>query len=323
MRNLYIHTVSLIMIMVLPLTGCNANRSATPVRVSVFDMTLDGLRARKITSEHFEIYSTLEDRSFEDVLPAFMEAAYQQYQQMLPSVERDQHKPFKVYIFGLRRQWRNYVRRHYSDRFEVYDRIRSGGFTEGDTSVSFYTSRSNTLATLAHEGWHQYVGTRFRGPIPPWLNEGIACYFEAIDYSSDQPRFTPQKNTLRINSLRAALQHGSLFTIRELVNTHAGDVIQHTGTRQTHTYYAQAWALITFLRHGVNKMYAKDFERLLADIADGSYRIRLSAAGLADARITQRTLGAATFESYFGFIPESITDDYHDHLLHIVGFDNP
>lgn len=313
----------LITFLALPFHGCSTNHAEVSVGVRISDITLNGLPAHKLTSEHFEIYSTLEDQSFEVALPTFLEAAYRQYQFMLPSVEKNRDKPFKVYVFGLRRQWRNFVRQHYADRFSVYDRIRSGGFTEGDTSVSFFTNRSNTLATLAHEGWHQYVGTRFRGPIPPWLNEGVACYFEAIDYSSDQPRFTPLNNTLRINSLREALQHNTLFTVRELINTHAGDVIQNTGTRQTHTYYAQAWALITFLRHGANQMYAKDFERLLVDIADGSYRIRLSAAGLAGTRITQRSLGAATFEAYFGFIPESITDDYHDHLLHIVGFDGP
>ena len=310
----------ILMIPILGLGGCTVDRPVAPVAVSVEDWTVDRYRARRLTSEHFDIYSTLEDRSFEAALPSFLESAYQRYIQILPPA-KEHHNKLTVYLFGLRRQWRNFVRRHYPTRFSVYDRIRTGGFTEGDTSVSFYVNRSTTLATLAHEGWHQYVASRLHVTIPAWLNEGLACYLESVDYSGDQPRFMPERNTLRINSLREALQQGSLFTLRELVDTHAGEVLRNTGTRNTQTYYAQAWALITFLRHGAQGMYAKDFDRLLADIADGSYRLRLSAAGLVDAGIAEKTLGAATFQTYFGLSSESFDEEYHNHLLQISGYD--
>lgn len=311
------------MLTIVTLAGCTADQHTTePVTVSVTDWTIDRYRAKRLTSEHFDIYSTLQDKVFEAALPAFMEAAYRQYSATLPPDE-EHHKKMTVYLFGLRRQWRNFVRQHYPTRFSLYDRIRTGGFTEGDTSVSFYMNRSTTLATLAHEGWHQYVESRLNTTIPAWLNEGLACYFESIDYSGEQPKFTPQRNTLRINSLRSALQQRSLFTLREIVSTHAGEVIRNSGTRNTQTYYAQAWALITFLRHGGQGVYADDFDRLLADIADGSYRIRLSAAGLGETGIVEKTLGAATFQAYFGFLPETLAEEYHEHLMNISGFNSP
>lgn len=172
--------------------GCADQRRAVTIHAGIEDCTVDRFHARRITSDHFVIYSTLEDRTFEEALPAFLEAAYKEYENTLPSGGTS-HKKLTVYLFGLRKQWRSFVRLHYPSRFALYDRIRTGGFTEGVTSVSFYMNRSTTLATLAHEGWHQYVGARTQTTIPAWLNEGLACYFESVDYSSDQPRFTPQK----------------------------------------------------------------------------------------------------------------------------------
>ena len=283
------------------------------------DWAEEGLAGQRITTAHFEIISTVRDAELEAGLPGFMEAAYRRYQDTLPSPE-DRPSKLTVYVFGTRPEWEQFTRRRFPARYPVYSRIRAGGFTEDDVSVLFYVNRAATLATLAHEGWHQYLAAGFGTPIPAWLNEGLACYHEAVDCAGAEPRFTPRHNTFRINSLREALQTDTLLSLPEIVTTDAGQILSRDRSRITQIYYAQAWALITFLRHGAGGRHAADFERLLADLADDTFRVRVSAARLGATDPSGVSLGEAAFRAYFGRGPEALADEYYDHLVRVAGF---
>ncbi len=300
--------------------GCTFgdHRPAT-VAVSVEEWSGEGLTGRKLTTEHFDIVSTVRDTEFEAALPAFLEAAYEQYEATLPGTV-DVDTRLTTYIFGSRSEWMRFTRRRFPVRYKVYSRIRAGGFTEGDQSVSFYATRAAALATLAHEGWHQFVGARLTTPIPAWLNEGLACYHEAVDFAGSAPRFTPRHNTFRINSLRDAIQENRLMPLREIVDTDAGRVITHYHGGIAQGYYAQAWALITFLRHGAGGRYAEGFKRMLDDLADGTFHIRAGAARITDREDVGAGFGQAAFRAYFGRTPDDLAIEYNDHLLQIAGF---
>jgi len=301
----------------LAISGCAPRSPSVAVVKSAWSD--DGFVGRRFVTDHFEINSTLSDAEFEAALPAFVEAAYRRYEATLPTAGRPEHK-LTMYVFGTRLEWERFTRRRFPARAAVYSRIRSGGFTEGDTSVSFFMNRSATLATLAHEGWHQYVGSRFAFAIPAWLNEGLACCHEAVEYAGRQPTFDPSHNTFRINSLREAVQTGKLLPLRRIVDTDAGEVISQEHSGVTQVYYAQAWTLVTFLRHGGGGKYAKDFDRLLSDIADGTFPVRLSAAKLTGSERNSTSVGAAAFEVFFGHAPEELAGEYHDYLVRTAGF---
>jgi hypothetical protein len=279
----------------------------------------EGHSGRYIRTPHFDVYSTLPDRELENVLPLFLESAYEQYARTVPDQGREPAR-LTTYIFGQRGDWARFTRQHFGARYVVYRLIRAGGFTEGSTSVSFYTTRSGTLATLAHEGWHQYLNARCKDVIPPWINEGLACYHEAFDYSSDQPAFTPTQNTFRTNDLRDALHNNRLFSVEDIVRTDAGEVISQEHSTLTQTYYAQAWALVTFLRHGAGGRYRAGFDRMIRDIADGTFKATASAARLTAGAETVSDEGQAAFAYYIGTPPEKLADGYLDHIARIVGF---
>ena len=177
-----------------------------------------------------------------------------------------------------------------------------------------------TLATLAHEGWHQYVSSNVETPIPAWLNEGLACYHEAVDYVGRVPRFTPRHNTFRINNLRTAIQRDELLSVPELVDTDAGQIIGEDDSIKTQTYYAQAWALITYLRHGVDGKHAAAFDKLLSDLASGEYAVRVSAAKLSAGALAAISDAEAAFEAYFGCPSRDIADSYYDHLIRVADY---
>jgi len=301
----------------LAISGCAPRSPSVAVVKSAWSD--DGSVGRRFVTDHFEIDSTLTDAEFEAALPAFVEAAYSRYEATLPTAGRPEHR-LTMYVFGTRSEWERFTRRRFPARAAVYSRIRSGGFTEGDTSVSFFMNRSATLATLAHEGWHQYVGSRLAFAIPAWLNEGLACYHEAVEYAGRQPTFDPSHNTFRINSLREAVQTGKLLPLRRIVDTDAGEIISQEHSGVTQVYYAQAWALVTFLRHGGGGKYAKDFDRLLSDIADGTFPVRLSAAKLTDPNQSTGSTGTAAFEAYFRATPETLAEEYEPYLSTVAGF---
>ncbi|UCC29688.1 MAG: DUF1570 domain-containing protein [Phycisphaerales bacterium] len=303
----------------LSVVGCATN--GTPQRIEVWTgaWSEEGLTGRRFVTEHFEIVTTLRDAEFEAALPRFLEAAYKRYAGTIAPPE-DVESKLTTYVFNTRSEWVRFARRRFPARYEVYSRIRSGGFTESHASVLFYVSRGTTLATLAHEGWHQYVGSRFDAPIPAWLDEGLACYHEAVEFAGAVPRFTPQRNTLRINSLREAVQTGTDMSLREIIDTNAGRIIMQHHSGITQLYYAQAWALVTFLRHGAGGRFAAAFDRMLDDIADGTLSVRVSAAGLGAAGGSDLTFGEAVFRAYFDQRPEELSEQYYDHLVRVAGF---
>lgn len=287
--------------------------------VSVEPWTEAGFSGRRIESPHFELFSTVGDVAFEAALPAFLEAAYRSYTStMAPNPEA--RSGMRTYLFGRRAEWVRFARGRYPARFDVYSRIRSGGFTEDATAVMFYVDRAATLATLAHEGWHQYAHARVRQAIPAWLNEGFACYHEAVDFSGHEPRFTPLHNTFRLTSLREAAATGRLMPLSTLVATDAGRVIRDHDSIAARFYYAQTWALVTMLRHGAEGRYAEAFERMLREISDGSFAARLSAERLTRNDGPDAASGEALFGVYFGCTPAQLEGDYETHVLSLTGF---
>lgn len=306
----------------IPLTlwvaGC-ATTSQTKTRSVVEPWTQESFSGKRITTEHFDVFSTVRDDEFELGLPAFVEAVYRRYEATLPSPAGKGDR-LSVYIFGTRFEWSSFTQRRFPHRGALYSKIGAGGFTEKGVSVLFYVDRGATLATLAHEGWHQYVESRFDVRIPAWLNEGLACYHEAVECAGVEPVFTPQRNTFRIAAVREALQRDTLMTLSELVNTNAGEVISQDHSGITRVYYTQAWSLVTFLRHRRAGRYAAQFNRLLQDVSDGSYAVRLSAARLASAGKPQTSLNEVVFETYFGCAPEELADEYYDYIVRLVGY---
>ncbi len=320
-RRKHVYRVQGLAVLTLLLSAIGCATNGTPQRIEAWTeaWSEEGLTGRRLVTEHFEIVTTLRDAQFEAALPDFLEAAYKQYVGTIAPPE-DVESKLTMYVFNTRSEWARFARRRFPARYNVYSRIRSGGFTEGDASVLFYVSRGATLATLAHEGWHQYVSSRFHAPIPAWLDEGLACYHEAVEFAGSVPRFTPQHNTFRINSLREAVQTGGDMSLREIIDTDAGRIIIQHHSGITQMYYAQAWAVVTFLRHGAGGRFAAAFDQMLDDIADGTFSVRVSAAGLGVVDGSHLSFGEAAFRAYFDQRPEELSEEYYDHLVRVAGF---
>jgi hypothetical protein len=193
-----------------------------------------------------------------------------------------------VYLFGTRDEWADFTKLTFPAQAYTYLHLQAGGYTDqpSGTAVTHDLGRDRTLSLLAHEGFHQYVARHLDRPLPAWLNEGLACQWEAFKLTEDRPVFTPKQNYLRRNGLRSALNSKDGFIpLPQLLGMNAGEAVVETG-QTVRSYYSQVWLLILFLQQGSKGKYAEGYKALLADAgtdrldaAVGAYRATNPDAG--------------------------------------------
>ncbi len=193
--------------------------------------TADGLSGIQILTDHFDLRVTARDIVLQDYLAPFLETTYREYARLVPQAQYDKER-LVVYLFDNRPQWANFTRANFPARARTYLHILSGGFVDHETAtaVVFDIRRDKTLSLLAHEGMHQYFARHLPLPVIPWLNEGLACQWEAFDLQGPYPIFTPRKNLLRRNNLREALTvENGWIHLRQLLRMDAGQAIPGHG----------------------------------------------------------------------------------------------
>ncbi len=299
-----------------------------------------------LATEHFDVYTTIDAPELIEALPLFVETAYARYASFVPPRPEASGR-LTTYLFGSREEWEAFAAARYPARHDIYARIRSGGFTEGTVSAVFFKAADTTLATIAHEGWHQYVASQPVSPLPAWLNEGIATACESHAYRRGRPVFHADRNIFRLRSLEEAVTSNRLRPLDELLELDAGELLATGDPKLIQHYYAQVWALIMFLDDlddddlpldgpapvqlqatgeprdggtspessgaadpsGNDRAHLSPFERLLADLHDGTLHLHAGAASLTAAAprddggaATTPTLGygRSVFAAYFG-----------------------
>ena len=301
------------------LSGCSPTPAAPAFTLTEQDWAYGRRDGKRLTTDHFDIYTTTTDTGLRDGLPLFLESAYRQYETLIP-LSGEPDTKLQTYIFANRGEWERYVRENFASRYPVYSRISAGGFAEGNRCVVYYMQRIYTLSVIAHEGFHQYVGAHFAQAIPAWLNEGLACYCETFHVRDDVPIFTPTENAFRANSLRESLAADSLIPLKEMLDTDAGRIIVQSQSTKTRAYYAQAWALVCLLRHGMNGKYSAGFKQMCADVGARVMHTRARAAQIAAPQPSQTSFGESVFRAYITTDLESFEKEYRQYLRQLVKF---
>ncbi len=276
--------------------GCAAQEQRAAVAYTDEAWTFGRTTGHKLTTDHYELYTTLTDPVLVAALPDFVERAYARCRTLLPPVKEPQER-MRIYLFATRGQWEAFTRRFTGARAETFLKVRNGGYSERGVTVIEYVSHAVTFPLLAHEGFHQYVHHYVREEIPPWLNEGLAVWCEGQRWGMYALKeFDPWYNPSRQNQLIESLQGGHLHPLRRLLETHAGRIIEGS-SRSVLTYYAQVWALVLFLQEGEGGKYAADFRRLLDDLGRPELLERARAGFIWSDR-GDFNLGEAVFRAY-------------------------
>ena len=227
-----------------------------------------------IRTPRYLIYTTIEDERLRAAVAQVMEGAYEQYRLLAPGVAPS-GEPMRCYVFGQRRQWTQFTESRTGEDAAIYLQITRGGYTVGDWFVAYDIGGGATYSVAAHEGWHQYVARHFKGRLPPFLEEGVACLFETVRMRGNPhaggqlPRWNWGVNPTRSAGLRDAVEAGRLWPLEQLITLHAGEVVNQPRER-IDAFYAQNWAFARFLWDAEGGRYRPQFQRLLEETAAGT-----------------------------------------------------
>lgn len=299
--------------LVLALAGCQGQTTiiATDVPSQSESWRFGDADGRRVSTEHYEIYTTLTEPVLLAALPQFVEGCYQHYRSLAPPA-REPRERMRVYLFASRPQWELFTRRFAGPRAVVFLKVRNGGYSDRGVSVIEYVSHDVTFPLFAHEGFHQYLHHHVDVDVPAWLNEGLAVECEGQRWGKDGLKsFDAWYNPLRRNALSTALVANQLHPLRTLLNTHAGKVIDGS-TSSVATYYAQLWGLVLFLREGAGRAYSPRFAAMLEALGDPGLDDLVRGAKHAGDPPAGR--GEALFRAFIDQDLDVVEDEYFEFL---------
>ncbi|MBN1126401.1 MAG: DUF1570 domain-containing protein [Sedimentisphaerales bacterium] len=261
----------------------------------------------RIVTRHYQIDTTLLDPLVLTPLPAFMESAYHAYQSQLPAPVDTQFK-FKLVLFADRVQWEKFTREFTGDHAPVYLAIQKGAYYLNGLCVAYHIGISRTFSALGHEGWHQFSHRHFTYRLPSWLDEGIATQFEASADANGRFIFQPPQNLLRLGELRRTVEDGRLMSLDRLITLNPGQVLNDSD--RTSAFYAQAYALVRFLREDHYGIRYEQYRRLLHDGLKGKWPLEAEVCRMAADRNIQLTadFNRHVSQQLFDFYIQSDTD---------------
>lgn len=269
----------------------------------------------KISTAHYDIFTTLLEPLTLRTVPGFIESAYWGYNDQLPQPIETANK-FTVYLFADRQQWERFTHGFAGEQAPVFCKIRTGAYYLNGACVVYDIGRQRTLSAIGHEGWHQFNSRHFRYRLPSWLDEGIAMLFETSTYQNGMYSFDPARNYQRLGALSETLGNPKLIPLRELIATSPGEVLATDQTESVMAFYSQSYALVRFLREAHHGERLTRYHRLLWDGLLGEWPLEASESQTAEDRNQARTIhwnhvvGTRLFEHYVGDDFDRLQRDY-------------
>lgn len=247
-----------------------------------------------LRTQHYDIYTTLDDLNLIQALPQMLESGYVYYQQLIPPERRpDERMP--AYLFVTREEFVQFTRSLAPEKASKLVQVQFGGYSEDGVSVMRYGTHQATYSLMAHEAFHQYLRNCVQEHVPAWINEGLATLCEGQRWGAQGLKwFDPGFNPQRRNDLAELMLQERTLPLKELLEINAGHVVGTTNSR-IRAYYAQVWALTLFL---MDSPYADQYHQLRMDLSGGPWEARARAAFVGAAGDEQFNVGRELFRAY-------------------------
>jgi len=277
-----------------------------------------------IETQHYRVHTTLLEPLMLKQIPAFVEAAWKQYQSQLPVPVQSEDKSI-LYIFKDRQQWEEFTKQFTGQQWPVYQKIKKGAYYLNGACVAYNIGRSRTFSVIGHEGWHQFCNKHFKYRLPSWLDEGIAQLFEQNDFEQGWFIFSPAKNYQRLGALKLSLQDNQMIPLRELISLNPGEVVMwEESDKAVMAFYAQAYALVRFLREENYGKRLANYQQMLLGALNGKWPLDETEGKTASDRniplttTWNRYIAQKLFDIYIGEDIEKIEPEYQNFCRKIV-----
>lgn len=303
---------------VLSASGCAGPAAIPSLEMSVVPWAGDGLVGRQIATPHYMLFSTLRDGKFELAVAKRMELLHDSYAATVNTLG-DSGQPLRVFLLET---WADYARVMSRTQPTPSTGLPMGALVgvSGRDLVVVATDRAEMLAGMAHHGWHQYVNTGFTSRLPAWLDEGLACEFEALAFAEGRAAVRTERNAVRIATLRELLRSATNAPLSQVVARETLDAARAGAVHYDDRFAAQAWALVSLLRDGAGGKFAGAFDDMLRDVAGGTFGVHAGALALTSNGGNRISIGEAALRFYFEANSTELEDVYFDHLVRLCGF---
>lgn len=269
----------------------------------------------KLTTTHYEIFTTLLEPFVLRGISGFIESAYRAYNSQLPESIKIKSK-FTIYLFASRRQWENFTKSFADEQAEIFCKIKAGAYYHKGVCVVYDIGIERTFSALGHEGWHQFNGRCFKFRLPSWLDEGVAMLFETHGSDGGLFYFEPTENMYRLDGLKRTLTENKMIPLKELISMNPGDVLATDQAKDVMAFYSQSYALVRFLQEAGYGRWRGVYRRLLLDGLTGDWELDEVNKKIATDRnvpktvLWNRIVGRGLFEDYVGDNFEQIEKEY-------------
>lgn len=288
------------------------------------DIAENDLTGITFSTQHYNVYTTLDEPLILMQVPVFLESAFRSYAALLNATIRPNER-FPVYLFSNREQWSKFTQLWAGPAAPGLLQIRSGAYYFKGACVAWHLGRTPDFSVLAHEGWHQFSHQIFQYRLPAWLDEGIATQFETFHKKKGRVVFSPRLNGSRLAGLKQTQQADGMLRLSNLIRVDAGHVISQASDKpgadlhdpKVLAYYAQLYAFVRYLREGDYGAHRDTFARMLNDARLGrrwplspeQKQIALNKESN-PSRLWNRQVGEMIFRSYIAPHADEIESPY-------------
>jgi hypothetical protein len=331
---------------IIPVTGCLESRSQVPAgrgpsqidgskarRIDTTDGMIEYLYKRnlpalksvevwqneygpglKLTTAHYEIFTTLLEPLMLSQVPGFMESAYRGYNNQLPKPIETETK-FTIYLFAERKQWEDFTTSFTGPQAQMYCKIKAGAYYLNGACVAYNIGRERTFSTLGHEGWHQFNSRHFIFRLPSWIDEGVAMLFETSREDQGLFYFEAGRNLNRLGALKMTLMKNKMIPLKRLIAMNPGEAIV-TSDDTVMAFYSQSYALVRFLREDNYGRRLGNYYKLMIDGLEGKWPLEEKGKKIAaDRNIPMtvwwnRAVSRKLFEYYISSDFDQIEEEY-------------
>lgn len=199
---------------------------------------------RSFGSRHYLLHTDI-DSSLTDDLARRMDAMYDEYSRRLIRFDdAGTHAMADVYLYNDRDDYVRFVGPSMRSTGGVFIPSRNALAAVLETQ-----GRDSLRRTLQHEAFHQFAAETIRYPLPMWVNEGIAQYFEEGLWTGEG-FIVGQVPPRRWRQLQTDLKSRRVVDFEAFAKMTPEEWSKPLGSRFASdgaTQYNQAWAMVHFL----------------------------------------------------------------------------
>ena len=211
-------------------------------------------------SRHYQ-FETDVDRKTAGRIADHMDLVFDEYARRFAGFAVRKSGPLRVWVFQTREEYLAHLAKN-----GLVGTGTGGMFfiTPDDSGLASWIGQrplDDVLATMRHEGLHQFAYQRLSDDLPQWVNEGMAEYF-GHSLETRRGLLPGVVDPRALERLRSALEQGEAFPLDELlfIDNAKWNAMVTQGDDRAALLYDQSWSVVHFLVNAEGGRY----ERLLS-----------------------------------------------------------